>query len=129
VAMKTWEEAWNVKRDSRDVVWHIRLAAVLLEHALRPWGNVSALVPQALDEVRNERVKGMNLISGCCVRLKGVLNILSGTEERFDPQASVEELIKYCDIALADLQEHGRLRKKLEEAGGKPPDEKPPEQN
>jgi hypothetical protein len=107
--------AWRVRRAANDVIWHIRLAANALEHALEPWGGVAALVHNAPAEVQHERVRFMNIISDLCGQLMRSLAILSGREERFDPAATVARLIECCEIAMADLTV-GRLRQVLEDA-------------
>jgi hypothetical protein len=38
------------------------------------------------------------------IELIRLLEILRGREERLDPEATIEELIEFCDIAMADLK-------------------------
>ena len=107
--------ALQIRQAANEVVWHIRLAATALGHSLDPWGGVAARVHNAPVEVQNERAKCMNIVGGLCVQLNTILNIFSGREERFDPEANIERLIEYCDVAMADLKV-SRLRRILENA-------------
>lgn len=108
-------KAWQVRHAGRDVVWHIRLVATTLEHALGPWGGVATMVGNSGIEVQNERARCMNIINDLCNQLIRSVNILSGQEERFDPEATIARLIECCDIAMADLSV-SRLRQVLEDA-------------
>jgi hypothetical protein len=109
-------KAWQVRHAAHDVLWHVRLAATALGHSSGPWGSVAAIVPNSAGEVQKERARCMNIISAACGRFISVLHILNGREERYDPDAVFEELIEYCDIAMADLKV-SRLRQVLEDAG------------
>jgi hypothetical protein len=97
-------KAWQVRDAARDAIWHIRLVATTLQHALRAWGGVAVILRNSPQEVQRERARCMNVISGLCGRLIRLLETLSGREERFDPEATLEELIEFCDIAIADLR-------------------------
>lgn len=108
-------KAWEVRRVACDVVWHLHQVATTLEHALGSWSGVAALVQNSPAGVRNERARCMNIIGGACVRLNRVLEILSGREGRYAPEVVLENLIKCCEIGMADLKV-GRLRHMLEEA-------------
>jgi hypothetical protein len=57
----------------------------------------------------------MNILGRLCLQLNAILNIFSGREERFDPEATIDKLIEYCDVAMADLKV-SRLRQILEDA-------------
>lgn len=107
---------WQVRHAAHEVVWHLSLAATALEHASGPWGGVAARVHGAPEDVQKERVRCMNIISDLCGQLIRSLCILSGQEERFDPEATAARLIEYCDIAMADLKV-SRLRQMLEDVG------------
>jgi hypothetical protein len=65
----------------------------------------------------------MNIIGGLCRQLKTLLDIYAGQEGRFDAEATMEKLIEYCDIAMADLRV-SPLRQLLEEEGQKSPHRK-----
>jgi hypothetical protein len=107
--------ARQIRRAAWDVIWHFRLATTVLGHALDRWGGVAAQVENTPADVRNERARCMNIFGGLCSRFTKLLNILNGREERFDIDSVVEELIEYCDIAMADLLV-SRLRQVLEDA-------------
>src|ERR1700685_3049374 len=109
-------KAYQIRHAAHDVVWHIRLAATALEHTSGSWGCGAARVHGAPEEVQNERVRCMNIISDLCGQLIRSLNILRGQEERFDPEATATRLIEYCDVAMADLKV-SRLRQILEDVG------------
>jgi hypothetical protein len=106
-------KVWQVRHAARDVLWHFRLVASALEHASGPWGGVAAVVRNSPAEVQNERMRCTNIISGACGRVIRFLNVLRGREERYDPDAVLEELIRYLDTAMAGLNV-SRLRQVLE---------------
>ncbi len=108
-------KAWRTRNAACQVVWHIRLAAISLQHALGPWGGVAAVVHNVPVEIQKERARCLNIISDLCNQLIRSLNILSGQEERFDPEATAARLIECCEIAMADLTV-SRLRQVLEDA-------------
>jgi hypothetical protein len=115
-------EPWQVRHAAQDVVWHIRLAAIAFERALGPWGGVAAVIQNPPAEIQNERVRCMNIIGDLCNQLIRSLNILSGQEERFDPEATAARLIECCEIAMADLTV-SRLCQVLKDAAqGEAPD-------
>jgi hypothetical protein len=108
-------KAWQIRQAANEVLWHIRLAAITLRHALGPWSGVAAVVRNAPAKVQNERARCMNIVGALCLQLNTFLNIMSGREERFDPQATIERLIEYFDVAMADLKV-SRLRRIRENA-------------
>jgi hypothetical protein len=59
---------WQVRDAAHDAIWHIRLVATSLQHALRPWGGVAVLLKNSPQEVHTERARCMNVISGLCGR-------------------------------------------------------------
>lgn len=108
-------KAWQVRHAAYDVIWHFRSAATTVGHSFGPWGGVAALVQNSLAEVRNERARCMNIIGGAYARFNRLPEIMSGRNECVDPEAVLEELITYCNLAMADLKV-SRLRQILEDA-------------
>jgi hypothetical protein len=106
-------KVWQVRHAAHDVLWDFRVIASALEHAMDPWSGVVAVVRNSPAEVQNERVRCTNIISGACGRLIRFLNIQCGRKERYDPDAVLEELIRYLDTAMADLKV-SRVRQVLE---------------
>lgn len=120
----------DVKKKAADIVWHIRQAAVILQHALPAWGWIQLAEQTEPREVIDERRKCLNIIGRLGSRLTRFTEVANGNEE-VDPYAIIQNLIDLCDESLA-TELHVSTKDALEELGRRQAEQRekhPPEDN
>jgi hypothetical protein len=104
----------DVKQATCNVIWHIRHAALTLEHAIGSWESVAVLHPTTPEEVQKERLRCMNVVGGLCDQLTRFQAVMNSREE-IDPEVAIRIPIASCDTAMTDLRVS--MRERLEEKG------------
>jgi hypothetical protein len=113
----------DVKQATREVIWHIRLAAITFQHAIGEWEEVVVLHLTTAENVQEERKRCMNQIGALCDRLTKFLGLMNSREE-VSPEAFISRLIESCDTAIEDLRV-GPAERLMEPPPGEPPSESP----